>query len=295
MLLEEDEKTTPMPIEEVNELDLNKLMKGIEQEQLEEDDEENDDEVIIEGDEDENDADNDNAEVEEPEEETSDTEEDSESDEIDLEADTKGKQVPMAKYIEERKKRQEEQAKIQALELQLKSLQPNKQDDEVSQYRQSIVDEYTGMGYESDFTESLADKLTNLYKLALGNKKEEKEVVDKDMLEIIKLKSESTYYDNADSFADKIKESMKKHGVTAKQAYNMLVEPTVRQKELEQRTLAKGTGSQSKKESTIQSKGGSSSTVNTLKSQSDRDALKMLQESFPNDGWDEKKYLATRR
>ena len=83
--------------------------------------------------------------------------------------------------------------------------------------------------------------------------------------------------------------------VTAKQAYNMVVDPEVRRKEIAQRKLATGSTGKQTPNKAIPTSSGGKSTVSAIKlSNADRAALEILQREYPNAGWNAEKFVKTK-
>ena len=196
------------------------------------------------------------------------------------------------KYIEERRKRQEAEAKSTAQALLLAQYQEKMEESDVTEYRQKKVQKYIGLGYEPEVASAMADDFTENYKIsksaarpAEGNRRN---------MEIASLKTKGEYYDNADAYAPKIIEQMdafEKLGkpITAQQAYMLVVDPTQRQTELDQRRRAKASGNtNTSPDSTISS--SATKPIGTTLSSADKDALQVLQRQDPNGVWTEKKY-----
>lgn len=200
-------------------------------------------------------------------------------------ADEPQKAVPVSKYRDERKKRQAIEAERDLLKSQLAEMESKgKNDSEVETYRNSKRKELIDSGLDEAYADVFSKQLAELKKETLSPKKAEP-VVDKYSIEINKLKTTDDYYDNADAYADKIKEKMEKLNVTAEEAYNMIVKPTARYKELQQRKLAEGT--QSKEPGNLNSS-SSKPTGDGGLPESEMAALRMYNKLFP----DEKKTVA---
>lgn len=192
--------------------------------------------------------------------------------------------IPRVKYVEEKKKRQAIEAENEALRIQLQELKGDTQEKEFNDYYQAKKQKYINMGYEEDLATGFAEDMLEQYKMVKGiSKSEPKESpVDKELLEIMKLKTESEYYDNADAFKKEIKEKMVKFGVTAKTAYNMIVEPESRQKELIQRQRAKGLqGGSDKSQTTVSSNAGAKRPDTIQLSKKDMEVFKILRDGDP--------------
>lgn len=194
-------------------------------------------------------------------------------------------QIPRARFVEEKKKRQAIEAENEALKIQLQELKGNPQDKVFNDYFEAKKQKYIAMGYDDDLATGLAEDLTENYKLTKeGSKAEEKtNPVDKELFEIMKLKTESEYYDNADAFKDDIKAKMVKFGITAKSAYNMIVEPETRQKELIQRQRAKGSqGDTTKSQTTVTSNAGAKRPETIQLNKKDMEVFNLLREGDPS-------------
>jgi hypothetical protein len=230
------------------------------------------------------------------EQEVEETTVDSEDENAVDENDTNSK-IPRARFVEEKKKRQAIEAENEALKIQLQAIQGNSEEKEFSDYLEKKKQKYISMGYAEDLAQGLAEDLTEQFKMtkSLSGKSTETEtVVDKDILEITKLKSESEYYDNADAFIPQIKQKMKELKITAKQAYNLIVEPETRQKELMQRQRAKGVKTDTAKSQPISSNAGGLKTNDAVTlSKREMEVFKILQSEDPKK-WtitEYKKYL----
>ena len=195
------------------------------------------------------------------------------------------KAVPVSKYVDEKKKRQAAETERDLWKSKLAEMEANgKNDSEVETYRQSKRKELVDSGLDETYAEVFSKQLAELKKENLASKKSEP-VVDKYSIEISKLKGTDDYYDNADAYADKIKEKMQKLDITAEEAYNMIVKPTTRYKELEQRKLAEGTKT---KEPGNLNSSSSKPTGDGGLPESELAALRMYNKLFP----DEKKSVA---
>lgn len=202
-----------------------------------------------------------------------------------VEPEENAKAVPVSKYVDEKKKRQAIEAERDLLKAKLAEMESNgKNDSEVETYRQSKRKELVDSGLDETYADVFSKQLAELKKETLSAKKSEP-VVDKYSIEINKLKSTEDYYDNADAYADKIKEKMQKFDISAEEAYNMIVKPVSRYKELQQRKLAEGT--QSKEPGNLNSS-SSKPTGDGGLPQRELDALAVYNRIYP----DEKKTVA---
>jgi hypothetical protein len=141
------------------------------------------------------------------------------------------------KYEAERKKRQELEAKLEAQNIVLRKYTEVEAEGEIKQYREAKRKKYIDAGYEESLADSLADDLTELYKESRVARPKEP-AIDKYATAVAELKVSDEFFDNADAYADKISEKMKKFDISAREAYMLVVDPISRQKEISQRKVA---------------------------------------------------------
>ena len=221
-----------------------------------------------------------------------DTSEGDDTDQDDNEDAIEEKAVPVKKYVDEKHKRKQAELERDTLKAKMAEYEVKMGETEIDEYKRTVMSEFIDKDMDESYAGLIATKLAELRKEFRATATPKEPPVDKEAIAISKLKTESDYYDNAEVYADKIKEKMVKFNVTAKEAYNMTVDPQVRMTEISQRKLAKGnkneqTNSQITNSST--SKISNATGAGAL-SEVDRNALKSLVRSNPNDGWNEKKY-----
>lgn len=206
------------------------------------------------------------------------------------------KQKPLSsvesKYIAERKKRQEAEAQLTAQNLLIAQYKDKMEESSIEDYRKQKYDRYIALGYDEDLARTISDDLTETYSLAKSTTRPAES--NSKALEIKALRNKSEYFDNAEAYSTKILEQMdefEKLGkpITAQQAYMLVVDPTQRQQELEQRKKAKASSSaNTSPDSTITS--SSTKPSRSKMSSQDLDALRVLQKNDPTGNWTEKKY-----
>lgn len=199
--------------------------------------------------------------------------------------------VPVKKYVEEKKKRQATELELEVMRKRVTELENMKSyDSETEQYLRDTNKELLDSGLDPVYADVFSKKLAELKKDMLATKNREP-VVDGISVEIMKLKNqdETGYYDNADAFADQIREKMKVMGVSAEDAYNMIVKPATRIRELEQRRLAEGNKDTRNNASSVRSSASKPNGSAGLP-QEEMDALRAHNMMFPENPYDVKKW-----
>lgn len=214
------------------------------------------------------------------------------------EPDKTQQKVPLRKYEEERKKRQEVESKLLAQNIMLKKFQETEAekavDAEVTTYKESKRKKYIDAGYEESLANILAEDLAEVYKKSLIVKTsvESEAKIDKNVLAVAELKNSDEFFDNADAYSEKIIEKMKKLDLTAREAYMLVVDPIARQKEIAQRNSASkkdGSGAKTNKSLASSENTKPKDGVSGL-SKSHMRVLKELQKDDPEGEWDVGKY-----
>lgn len=200
------------------------------------------------------------------------------------------KNVPVSKYVDEKKKRQDAQNENEILKIKLREFELKQGDTELEEYKKSVKERLVKNDMDEAYATIISEELAELKKSTRNIAKEVP--VDKESLEIQKLKLESNYYDNADAFSDKIKENMKKFSISAKQAYNMVVDPVTRQKEMTQREISKPKANPTNNQvSNSSSNLGTKDSASSIKlSPEDQNALIQLQKQYGKSVWSKEKY-----
>ena len=153
------------------------------------------------------------------------------------------KNVPVKKYVEEKKKRQESEKKLADIEAELQKYRALEVDKEILDYEKSVKDKWLKAGYTEEMATLMAESLVEQRKLITTPKATS---MSKYQESIATLKQTGgDYYDNVDVYKEKIEATMIKfeklgEPITAQAAYNMVVDPITRQKELAQRQVSKG-------------------------------------------------------
>lgn len=180
--------------------------------------------------------------------------------------------VPLSKYMQERKKRQELEAQI-------------KQSQQQQQYNQdwwATYNSYVANGWP----EAEAQRMTNkdLYQ------KQESEKVNEKLLEfeIKDLAKSDSFYADAVSFKEEIKEKVRKLGISVEDAYMMVHgKSRVSEYKTQQEQLKLHDRRPQKK---VANAAPSAPKNPYPLDEHDRKALAELKKAQPGRGWDEKKY-----
>lgn len=178
--------------------------------------------------------------------------------------------IPLAKYMEEKKKRQAYEKRLSSIE----------EEQEKTRLKESFLDR----GYFQDEAERLADE-------RIKSKAELDQIKDKQIdYEISDLSKTDSFYSDALSWKDEIKQKMKKLNIPAEEAY-MLLRGKTRVHEIktqsEQLNLAKRREAEGKRVENAEP--GPAKDKYKL-DETDRKALNQLQKAQPDAGWTAEKY-----
>jgi len=282
------EKVDISDLDNLSDSELDKLLDEASAEDIEDDDDDDGDDINVESEDNETEETEDS--ISESEEDAEDSD-DSETEESDKSKKPKPTTVPLKKLEEERKKRQAIEAELEAQKMLLAKYREKEDSDEITKYREEKKQKYIDKGYEEDLAESLAEDLTELYQSTRKPAETATVKADKYISAVAELKVSDEYFDNADAYSDVIIEKMKKFEITAREAYGMVVDPTVRAKELQQRKLSASsaktgkTNSKASIPSSSAKQGSTSDIVLSKKQEREFQALKREDSS-----WTRKEY-----
>ena len=199
-----------------------------------------------------------------------------------IEAEKKsGEQVPLQRFLEEKKKRKELDQRVNELTEKLNSLTPTDDDNtltEEERVRETVKKTLEKHGYSGGAVTEWIDSI-------MSGKKPDP-VSD----EVQRLKKEP-FYEDISEYVDEINEVLEKNpNLTVKNAYDMLRAPVRTREMIEKQSLLyairKNKADEHRQPTQSQRKN------ETGLDPSDATALSKLQEMYPDDKWTEERYLS---
>ncbi len=182
--------------------------------------------------------------------------------------------VPLSKYMEERKRRQQ--------------LERERELDKAERAKGEIAKRFLDMGYSEEQAKAEAE---DRYAQQRRVDEVEKRLA---LAEIRDLSKQGSLYAGADKYTDEIYQAMKQYGIDARKAYFLVCDPdniaaTLKEEQTqqEQRNLLKRREAEEKK---VETAAPEKTETRWKLDDDDRKALRELQRAQPDKGWTEEEY-----
>lgn len=204
--------------------------------------------------------------------------------------------VPLATFLDEKKKRKALESKNKVLESKVADMEDAKFDDSIKNKKALIKKDWLDRGFDEPTAEAAAEMAANMYKDFGSIRQSKKDIILDNQIDEL---STDNFYSDIKDYKAQIKSKIKSFSkagetLTVEEAYLMVVGPRIKMKEAQIDQEIKNSVSSSKsgvsKKSNVATSSGTS-TKSTKLSPEDAKNLKILQKLQPDYEWTAEKFI----